>query len=244
MDIKKLIAENSSEILIGVGTFSLLSAIPLACRNDNKECYAWERVKETQSTTKLQRIKHKFKYHLTTIAVASAGVTEIAIGVYGEKKEKAILGTLVGIAENRASAYARKLEEVIEDKASFKDVQGAIERNNMQPINEDRITHTGYGSDLCYDTVTGRYFRSDVKTIENQVAKLNNRLSIERYLTLNEVQTELGLTSTTAGQLLGVSVELTGFIDVRFEATLREGYEPCIMVIYSVAEMSKIRERG
>lgn len=241
MDIKQFVIDNASEILISCGTLSLITSVPLACKNDAKERKHWDDICTNEPQSRTKRVLHKVRHHIPTIALMTSGVIEIAIGVYGERKEKALLATMLGVAENRANAYANKLEKLINDKTVYREHVNDVETGAMKPFNENYVTHTGYGSDLCYDTVTGRYFRSSVDTIKNQIATINSRLSIERYLTLNEVQMELGLKHCVAGTKLGVSVETTGFIDVRFDSFLREGYEPCIEVIYTVETMDRIK---
>ena len=90
------------------------------------------------------------------------------------------------------------------------------------------------GNTLCYDSISGRYFKSDIEKIKKAENELNKKMLNEMYLSLNEFYDELGLRPTSLGNELGWNID-DGLIDIHFSSQLSEDDQPCLVLDYCVA---------
>ena len=86
---------------------------------------------------------------------------------------------------------------------------------------------------LCYDTISGRYFRGDIEKIRRAENQLNLRMRDELFISLNELYSELGLPHIDAGEKLGWNID-KGYITLRFTYGPAENDEPCLILGYDV----------
>ena len=93
---------------------------------------------------------------------------------------------------------------------------------------------TKKGNTLCYDTISGRYFTSDIEKINKIVNDINRDLRDKMYIPLNEFYYRLGLDGIKAGDLLGWNIE-KGYLEVKFTSQLAEDGTPALVIDYIVA---------
>ena len=84
------------------------------------------------------------------------------------------------------------------------------------------------------DSMTNRYFKSDLDKIRKVVNELNRKMLHEHYISLNDLYYELDLDPIKNGSLLGWNLD-DGLIELEFSTCLAENDEPCVVVDYTVA---------
>ncbi|MBQ5562679.1 MAG: hypothetical protein IIT39_04770 [Clostridia bacterium] len=82
--------------------------------------------------------------------------------------------------------------------------------NPVSEVESTAIVTTGYGDTLCYETLSGRYFYSDIEKIRAAVNRANKIILEESYISLNEFYDELDLGHTGIGDSIGWGVAHTG----------------------------------
>jgi hypothetical protein len=105
-----------------------------------------------------------------------------------------------------------------------------IKRN---PPGTNEVIFTGKGEVMCFDTISGRYFKSDIEQIRKAINELNRGLLSDMFVTLNEFYDAIGLANTKLGDDMGWDID-KGMIDVSFSAQLTEDGEPCLVLNYDV----------
>jgi Family of unknown function (DUF6353) len=99
------------------------------------------------------------------------------------------------------------------------------------PVTDAQIIITGGGEQLCYDSLTGRYFKSDIETIRRSENLINQQIvGGNMYASLNEFYSLLGLDSTTVGEELGWNLD--NFIELIFTSHLAQDGRPCLAITY------------
>ena len=83
------------------------------------------------------------------------------------------------------------------------------------------------------DSMSGRYFKSDMESIKQAINKLNRRRTYENYISLNEFYGEIGLNDVKNGELLGWNID-SGLIEPTFSTCLTEDGRPCIVLDFMV----------
>lgn len=121
----------------------------------------------------------------------------------------------------------KKTEEIL-------DTQDADKVRKSQP-QESTIIITGGGDQLCYDSLSGRYFRSTIEKIRQAQNEVNYRLNREDWMSLNEFYDYLDLPSIDIGDKLGWNLrDKTDMLDIRFSSTLTDKGEPALVMTYDV----------
>lgn len=146
-----------------------------------------------------------------------------------------LLATAYSLSEAAFAEYREKAAETVGEKkeAEIRDkvAKAQIERD---PVSGHEVIMTGKGDTLCYDVVSGRYFKSSIEKIRRAENVLNRKLMDEMYVSLNEFYYELGLKCTGMGNELGWNVD-DGLIDLHFSTQLSEDETPCLVVDYHIA---------
>ena len=99
------------------------------------------------------------------------------------------------------------------------------------PAKESEIIFVGDGETLCYDVLSGRYFKSKIDKIKKAENDLNRRMRDEMYISLNDFYYEVGLEPIKLGDDLGWNID-NGYIDLRFSSQLATDGTPCLVIDY------------
>jgi hypothetical protein len=170
------------------------------------------------------------------IPPVAAGLATIACIVganrIGLRKQAATLGAYT-IADAAFREYKREVVDLLGEKKE-REVQDkvAIRKMEEDPPKDNEVVLLGVDEQLCYDVLSGRYFKSDVETIRRAANEINALiLNGEMYASLNEFWAFLGLDSTTLGEELGFNIEHR--IELVFTSHLAKNGVPCLAVGYS-----------
>jgi hypothetical protein len=248
-------SKHSPEILTGIGIAGMITTTVLAVRATPKALMLIENEKRQQNNELLEEAKEngekkcarieKLKpWEVVKVAwkpyipAAVMGVTSIACLVGSSSvsaKRNAVLATAYGLSESAFSEYRDKVTETIgEKKENAVRDKIAKEHIDKDPVQNKEVIVTAKGETLCYDLLTGRYFKSDADSIDKAVNRLNYRLMSEMYISLNEFYAELGLESNELGESLGWNID-KGQIEVYYSPQLAADGTPCLALGFYVA---------
>lgn len=147
-------------------------------------------------------------------------------------KRTAAVTTAYTLTESAYRAYRNKNLELIgnnkEEKVRNEIAKEIVEKN---PVVNNEVVITEKGDTLCYDSVSGRYFKSDIDVIKKAVNEVNRRLIDEMYISLNDFYYELGLDGTQIGYQLGWNVN-NGLLEIDFSTQLSSDGRPCLVISY------------
>lgn len=226
----------SPELLTGVGIAGLLSTTVLAVSATPKAIRMIERAENEvdRDLTKKEIVKVTWKCY---IPAAVTGVASVACLLGASKvniRRNAALATAYTLSETALTEYKNKVVETV-GEVKEKQVRDAVikEKIEKNPVQNNEVFVTSKGETLCYDNISGRYFKSDIDFINNVKNILNQRLMSEMYISLNEFYYELGLKPIQIGNELGWNMN-DGIIDIYYSSQIAEDNRPCIVVDYSV----------
>lgn len=230
------LARKSPEILTGIGIAGMATATVLAVRVTPKALMLIENEKR-QKRTELKPteiVKVTWKCYIPTAVTMAVSIGCIIGAASVNTKRTAALATAYSLSETALKEYQSKVietigekkEEVIRDKV-------AKEKIDKNPVKNNEVFVTKNGETQCYDSVSGRYFISDVETVKKAINKLNRDLMDDMYVSLNEFYYEIGLPGINLGDMLGWNMN-DGLIEASFSAQLDENNKPCIVIDYSV----------
>ena len=248
------LSKRAPGILTGIGIGGLLATTVLAVKatpkaleliEEEKNRQNRELIKEAEAAGQdnvaqvsrlkpVEVVKVAWKPYIPAI-VTGVFSTACLIGASSvNARRNAALATAYKLAETTLSDYKEKvIEEIGESKE--KKIRDAVAKDKIErnPTAKTEILVTEKGNTLCYDTISGRYFKSDLEKIRKAVNDLNRRMVYENYISLTELYSELGLSPTSISDQLGWNLD-SGLIEVDYSSQIADDGTPCIVVDYMV----------
>lgn len=237
-NMKTSVEKHTPEILMGFGIAGMLSTTILAVKATPKAIKLIEEKKEETGKDKLSvvdTVKTTWKCYIPAAIIATVSTGCLIGSSKVSLKRNAVLATAYKIAENTHKEYRDKVIETIGEKKEqlIKDkvAKHKVEKN---PVGNCEVIITDMGNTLCYDTISGRYFKTDINKIKKLENELNLRLRNENYISLNDFYDGVGLERIKLGDELGWNID-KGYIEFEFSSQLAEYDQPCLVISYSIA---------
>ncbi len=233
--IKKSFFKHSPEILMGVGIAGMITTTVLAIKATPKALQLIENKKKESDTEKLESIdviKATWKCYIPAL-VTMVGSATCLIGANSIKNKRyAVLATACSLSEHAFSDYKDKVIDVIGEKKE-QEVHDTIARDNIKntPVINNDVIITGNGEMLCYDNISGRYFKSDYERIRQARHIINHTILTDGCASLNDFYYELDLPNIEIGDVLGWNI-CRGYLDLVYSSQLTENGVPCLVVGY------------
>ena len=243
--IGKVLVRNSPTLLTGLSVAGLLSTAVLAVRATPKaldiigeeQC---ERVNKNRklpfnSLTKKEIIKLTWKCYVPAALIGAATIACIIGANSINLKRHAALAGAYSLTAATLKEYQAKVVETLGEKKSH-EIKEEIHKDKLRktPVTANDVIVVGQGDALCFDVMSGRYFKSDYEKIRKAQNDLNRDLLSEMWISLNNVYDELGLPPIKMGEELGWAVNHS---DIEFELSsqIADNGQPCLVIDYSVA---------
>lgn len=234
--VRKSMVKHSPEILTGVGIAGMLTTTVLAVKATPKALRLIEQKAEEENchTDELKRIEKVQACWKCYIPAAATGVTSIAclIGASSvNAKRNAALAAAYTLSDTAFREYKEKVIETIgEKKEQVVREKVAEEQVKKEPMKTQELIIVEKNGALCFDPISGRYFKSDVNRIKSAVNALNARIltSFCSYVSLNEFYDEIGLSHNDIGEELGWNLDNRIELDITYVAT--DDGSPCAVI--------------
>lgn len=228
------VVKNSPVILTSIGVAGVFTTAGMAiaatpgAMADIEDIQAKNKGKVTKVQWAKVIAKRYWPAALMGVATSSAIIGANDINV----RRNAALASAFAIAQDTLKDYQKKVVENI-GKSKEEKVQGDIAQDklNKNPTAGQTIIMTGNGNFLFMDSLSGRYFRSDVEAVRQLQNNFNYTLMHEMYRTLNDLYDDLGIERMELGKQIGWSIE-TGQLEFIFNTKLADNNEPCIVLAY------------
>lgn len=237
--------EKSPEILIGMGITGFFTSMVLAIKATPKamRLLEEEKNKKGRSLTAKEVIKTTWKCYIPAAVTGVASSACIVGADAVHTKRNAALAAAYSLSEATLKSYQSKVIETIgEKKEKIIEESVAKEKMDSNPIKPSTEVYvTGNGENLCYDSVSGRYFKSDIEKIRKAENYLNKQMRSFMYISLNEFYDEIGLPHISIGDDLGWNID-KAYIEIKYAAQIAENGQPCIVIDYLVAPRYDYRD--
>lgn len=236
-NVKSGLSRHSPEILTGIGLAGMITTSVLAVRATPKAIRLIEDAKEEkqENLKPIEIVKVAWKPYMPAIVTCVVSASCIIGASSVNARRNAAIATAYKLSETALTEYKEKVIETIGEKKE-KTIREQIDKDHIEknPASKNQIIMTGRGETLCYDTLSGRYFKSDLEQIKRIRNDLNARLISEMYISLNEFYDELGLDHTVLGDDLGWNMD-DGLLELDFSTQLSDDGRPCIVINYTPA---------
>lgn len=235
-NMKLAAKKHSAQILTGIGIAGMLTTTVLAIRATPKALILIEKcTQERESVTPLEKVRAVWKCYIPTVITGGMSILCLVGASSVNTRRNTALATAYTLSESALKEYQEKVIETIGERKEGA-VRDAIAKDKIDrdPVGKHEVIITSKGNTLCYDAVSGRYFRSDIDRLKKAENELNRQMRDEMYISLNEYYCEIGLSPVSIGSELGWNIE-RGYIDLHFSSQLAEDGTPCLVVEYHVA---------
>ena len=151
-------------------------------------------------------------------------------------RRTAALAAAYSLSEKAFDEYKEKVKERIgESKEQRLRDDIAQDQVNRAPLSKNEVILTGNGDVLCYDSITGRYFLSQVETLRRAMNDVNVQVINNGYASLYNFFELVDLASTPYSHEVGWNAD--ALMDIKFSAVLAEDGRPCMSVNYNVSPL-------
>lgn len=237
----KEFGKRSPVILITLGIGSGIAAIPLTVKAtlkaseliEEEKCARVER-DESEEMTAVEVVKTAWK---PFVPVAATSVFSVAclIGSFSvHSRRNAALAAAYKISETALANFKdAAIEELGEKKVTEIKKKASTKHMEDTPYKSTEVVMIGNGTVLCYDDISGRYFKSDRETIRAAVNDCNYQLQNEMFISLNDFYEKIGLPYTSYGSKAGWNIDQYPF-EVLFDSKIADDGTPCMVISYNI----------
>ena len=244
--------KHSPEILTGIGIAGMVTSTVLAVKATPKALILVEEEKRRQNHALLEEakesgvdicnhvdklkplevVKTTWKCYVPAAVTGTMSVLCLIGASSVSARRNAALATAYTLSETALKDYKEKVIETIGEKKET-EVREAIAKDKIEknPVTNHEVIITSNGDTLCYEAISGRYFKSDIDKIKKAINEANHQLLNDSYISLNEVYDWIGLDHTKIGYDLGWNIE-QGMIEVNFDSMLATDGTPCVVLDY------------
>lgn len=234
---QNLLDKHSPVILTSIGITGMISTTIMAVRATPKAMILIEEKKDEVDDDNLTRreiVKTCWKCYAPAAITGGISIACLISANNVNNKRNAVLATAYKLSETTLTEYKNKVIDVIgaEKEQTIRD-DIAKDRITKNPARSNEVIVMGKGSTLCYDNISGRYFKSDMDKIRKAENEINRKLMSDLYVSLNDFYDLIGLPFTQIGFELGWSFD-GDLLTIEYGTTLSEDDEPCIVMDYSI----------
>ena len=229
---------NSPTILTGCAVAGLITTVIFAVRVTPKALYLIEKEEERRQLeygsrrtdlTTFDIVKVTWRCYIPTLGLGLSSICCMVGANSINLRRNAALASIYGLTEAAFKEYRSK---VVETFGANKDIklrdEICADHVTADPPNPGKVILTGYGNTLCYDVISGRYFKSDIERLKKATNELNHRMLEDGYVSLNDFYYEIRLENISIGEDLGWAAA-DGLIDLWFGSKLTEDGTPCLI---------------
>ena len=234
----RVLTKYSPGILTGIGITGMIGATFMAVKATPKALYLIEAKKEeseVEELTPVETIKTCWKCYIpATLTTVLSAVCLIGASTVSAKRNAA-LATAYSISEAALREYQEKVVEVVGEKKE-KAVRDAVAKDQIErdPVTKSEVVIIDSNSNtLCYEPLSGRYFKSTIDKIKKAEIKLDRQMIQEMYVSLNDFYWEIGLDGTDLGDQMGWNLS-KGYMDLSFSSQLADDGTPCAVIVYGI----------
>lgn len=233
----KALKKYSPQILTGIGIAGMIATTVTAVKATPKALQLIDERerKENKRITTTEVVKTAWKCYIPAAVTGSLSVACLIGASSVSLRRQAALATACTLSETALKEYQEKTVELVGEKKE-QAIRDAVTKDKLagDPVDGKQIIMTGSGDTLCYDVLSGRYFRSDIEKIRKAINDLNRDMLSEQYVSLNDMYYAIGLPDIKLGEDLGWNID-KGYIEVQFGTHLASNGTPCLVLAYTVA---------
>ena len=231
------VGKQSPQLLTGIGIAGMITTTVLAVKATPKALQLIDSEKVKKGRFELaptEMVKVAWKPYVPAIVTGVVSTVCLIGSCSVSTRRTAAIATAYKLSETALAEFREKAVEVVGEK-KVKEIKEKITEDKMikDPVSKKEVIIAG-GNTLCYDSISGRYFRSDIETIKKAVNEINRQMTYDMYVSLTEFYNELGLEPTSISDEIGWNLD-DGLVEMNYTSKLADDGTPCLSLEYNIA---------
>lgn len=229
----KAVSDNSPAILTGFAVAGTFTTALFTAKASSRATLRLLELDYDGDFTPKEQVQATWRFYIPAVSMGVA-TTACILGAHSiHTRRNAAIMTAYSLTDKAFQEYKEKIVETIGEKKEG-EARDAISKDRLDstPLNKGDVVVLNSGRSLCYDEVTGRYFKSDMETIRRAVNNINQQCNNEAYASQNDFYREIGLDPIAIGEELGWRSD--HHLDIRFTSHISGDGEPCLALDYRV----------
>lgn len=239
---EKFVTDNSPTILAAVAVTGTVTTAYLAGRASFRAAEVLRADEERRAMTNQEtatnrdRVQLLWKLYMPAVTTGTFTCAAIVGANRIGTRRAAAMAAAFSLSERALDEYKEKVVETL-GKNKEQKVRDSIAQDRVtnKPPVDGQIIMTGGGEVLFMDSISGRYFVSDMESVKKAMNDVNYQINNDFYASLTDFYNKLGLAGTSISDDLGWNSEQ--LLDLTFSTTMSEDERPCIVVDFRVAPM-------
>lgn len=247
-NVGSALKKHSPGILTGIGIAGMIATTVMAVKATPKAMSLIEEAgykkgsdenpimdMEYTPLTKLEIVKVAWKPYIPAIVTGVGSIACLVGASSVSARRNAALATAYTISETALREYKDKVVETVGEKKE-KSIRDAIAKDKIDknPVQKNEVVLTDGGATLCYDELSGRYFKSDIEKLRRAANELNHQMLSDGSASLNDFYYLIGLDNIKIGDDLGWDTRMN-LLDLDFSSQLTSDGKPCLVLQFSIA---------
>src|SRR5574337_1435722 len=221
--------EHSPVILSGIAIAGVVSTAVLAAKGRSKAEEGRKEILEERHRDLVTAVKEDWQFYIPAGLCAGATIAcIIGANKIGARRNAALLAAYK-LADQSFKQYKDEVLEQIGENKERK-VRDALAVKKMEANPNTEVVFLEGSDVLCYEEISGRYFRNDHESIRKAANEIDSRVLHDMYASLNEFYLLIGLDQTRIGDELGWNIDRR--IELIFTSHLSPKGEPCLGISY------------
>lgn len=236
--VKTFVGDNAPHILTGMAVVGTVSTAVMAAQATTKASGILQDYRDTHELHEIQlhpreQVTLTWKIYIPTALMGAATISCIIAAHTVGTRRQAALASAYSIAEKTLSQYQSKVVEVVGENKE-RQVREAVAEEQLRetPLSTNQVVFLGDGDSLCFDTLSGRYFKTDLERLKKLENETNKMLIHDTWVSLNDFYDILGLDPIKVGELLGWTTD--DLVEFRYESKIADDGTPCLVLDYQV----------
>lgn len=232
--IRKALKKHSPEVLTAIGIVGMITTTVAAVKTTPKALQLIDarEIEEDKRLTRKEIIQTTWKCYIPVAITGAASVACLIGATSVNLRRNAALATAYTLSETALKEYQAKAVEVVGEKKE-QAIRDAVAKDQVakDPLGAKEVIITGKGEVLCYEPLSGRYFRSTQDEIDKAVNAINRQMRYDMNVSLNEFYDAIGLSNNDLGDKLGWDIDKgEGYIDPAYSTQLADDGTPCLVI--------------
>ena len=165
--VRTSMAKHSPEILTGIGIAGMITTTVMAVRATPKALILIEERKEEIGAEELEVadvVKTTWFCYIPAVITGTLSIACLIGASSVNAKRNAALATAYTLSESALKDYQGKVVEMFGEK-KHETVKDAVAKDKIEknPVVTREVIITEKGNTLCYDAISGRYFKGDIQ---------------------------------------------------------------------------------
>jgi len=234
----QILSDNAPTILSGIAATTTVATAIFSAQGSFKaaKLLASEERRRELETVKPEPLTTKEKIELVWpcyVPAATTGVVSVTCIILANRigsRRAAAMAAAYAMSRDAFAEYKDKVVEKLGERKESKLRDELAEDQIRRNPNTREIIISGPNEVMCYDSITGRYFKSNVESLRKAENDINREINQGVYASLSDFYSLVGLPRTPYSDEVGWNHNYV--FELQFSTVLSEDGTPCISINY------------